>query len=111
MTLGEHAEQIQSIPILVNVADSELTTSMYTVSELRANAHPIETHVFPQEYHIKWQPAHRYSIYRRNIQWLKFWLLGEEAIDPVSEDQYVRWRALRELHETNILKSMKSAAQ
>jgi hypothetical protein len=44
---------------------------------------------------VKWQPAHRDAIYRRNLQWLLFWLKGEEAADPVDPDQYVRWRAMR----------------
>ena len=53
-------------------------------------ASPSKCIVFSNEYHIKWQPVHRYNIYRRNIQWLKFWLQNEEADDPVDPEQYVR---------------------
>lgn len=59
-------------------------------------------HVFPDEYHIKWQPKHRLAVYRRNIQWMKFWLQGIEVCDPLDPDQYTRWRKLKEQHEANL---------
>ena len=90
-------------PVLINVADRELRGSADEVFvSLYEAGVPVEMYVFPDEYHIKWQPIHRYNIYRRNIQWLKFWLQDEEVDDPVDPDQYARWRKMREDHCANM---------
>ena len=83
-------------PLLVNVSDQELLGSVENFARLKDANKPIEMYVYPDEYHIKWQPDHRLTVYRRNIQWLKFWLKGEEEIDPVSPGQYTRWRKMRD---------------
>jgi hypothetical protein len=44
---------------------------------------PVEMHVFPEEHHQKWRPVHRLNIYRRNVQWFEFWLMGREDPEPV----------------------------
>jgi hypothetical protein len=51
--------------------------------------------VFPDEYHIKWQPRHRDAVYGRTVDWFAFWLMGQ--IDPAAgkEDQYRRWTRMR----------------
>lgn len=90
---AQNAARIDT-PILMNVADSELILSMQTIATLEYLGKPIETHVFPDEYHVKRHPAHRYAIYRRNQQWLEFWLRGETESDPVDPGQYGRWTAL-----------------
>lgn len=54
---------------------------------------------YPDETHIKWQPAHRASVYERNVDWLNFWLRGVEDSTPKKADQYERWRNLMELRE------------
>ena len=90
-------------PLLINVADRELLAgAVDTYVSMSEAEKPVEMYVYPDEYHIKWQPAHRYNVYRRNIQWLKFWLQGEEVTDPVDENQYVRWQKLRNQHEANL---------
>ena len=102
VSIGLNADKIRA-PLLLHVADRELLYATPNFAALKYAGHPIEMHVFPDEYHIKWQPVHRYNIYRRNIQWLKFWLQNEEVSDPVDPGQYIRWRKLREQHEANLL--------
>ena len=68
---------------------------------LKEAGKPIEMYVFPDEYHVKWQPKHRHNIYRRNVQWFNFWLRGVEDPDPVDPEQYARWRKLREQHQAS----------
>jgi dipeptidyl aminopeptidase/acylaminoacyl peptidase len=84
-----------SAPVLVHVSDEELTLSLPAFGALRDAGKSVEMHVFPDEYHQKWQPAHRLNIYRRNVQWFEFWLLDREDPHPVDPGQYERWRALR----------------
>jgi len=33
------------------------------------------------------------------VDWMKFWLKGEEDSDPAKAEQYNRWRELRNLQE------------
>ena len=85
----------------MQVADHEMLLSLSTYTSLKEADKPVEMVVFPDEYHIKWQPRHRYNIYRRNVQWFKFWFMDQEDPNPVDPEQYVRWRKLREQHEAN----------
>ena len=83
-------------PLLLNVADREMLLTLSTVTAFQDANKPVEMYIYPDEYHNKWQPQHRLAIYRRNIQWLKFWLKGEEEASPVSSGQYERWRGMRD---------------
>ena len=95
MSIGLNSRNINA-PVLINVSDQELLDSVESFVRLQDAGRPIEMYVFPDEYHIKWQPQHRLAIYRRNIQWLKFWLMNEEDPNPVDSSQYKRWERLRE---------------
>ena len=35
------------------------------------------------------------------VDWFRFWLKGEEDLDPAKAEQYTRWRELRKLQEQN----------
>ena len=97
-------------PLLIHAADSEYLRDLEAVTTLRALNKPVELYVFPDEWHIKWQPIHRYNIYRRNLQWLQFWLQDKEAADPVDSDQYARWKRLREQHCANLTSNVELSA-
>jgi dipeptidyl aminopeptidase/acylaminoacyl peptidase len=92
---SQAADRIEA-PLLFNLPDTEALTASQTMVTMAEYCKTYEGYVYPAEYHIKWQPAHRYAIYRRNIQWLKFWLQGQETTDPVDAHQYLRWRTMRE---------------
>ena len=62
---------------------------------LQTHGKPVEAYVFPDEYHVPWQPAHRLAMYRRNLDWFRFWLQDFEDPSPDKADQYARWRAMR----------------
>lgn len=94
-SLARNADRVAA-PILIQAADREYRLALETVAMLRQANKPIELHVFPDEYHIKWQPRHRLAIYRRVLDWLDFWLRDHEYPDPAKEPQYARWRKLRE---------------
>ena len=90
-----HAEEID-IPILVQVSDHELVGSAPSIAALEDAGQPIEAHVFPTEYHIKWQPKHKLMVYNRAIDWFNFWLRDVEDSDPEKTAQYERWRKMRD---------------
>lgn len=52
--------------------------------------------MFPNERHVKWQPAHRLAVYRRNLPWFDFWLKNEMPTDPALIEEAGRWKAMQE---------------
>jgi poly(3-hydroxybutyrate) depolymerase len=96
VSIATNAARIRT-PLLLQVSDSELVGETETVTEMQRHDDPIELYVFPNEFHIKSQPSHRYYIYRRSVQWFRFWLQGVEDPTPVDPQQYQRWRRLLQL--------------
>jgi dipeptidyl aminopeptidase/acylaminoacyl peptidase len=94
-SLTSNVDRVRA-PLLVNVSDHEVLASLSAIGALQDTGRAVEAFVYPDEYHIKYQPAHRLSIYKRNIDWMNFWLRGVEDPDPAKAAQYVRWRAMRE---------------
>ena len=95
-------------PLLVNASDNEHPWALEEVITLIENGKPVEMVVYPDEWHIKWQPDHRLSVYERNIDWFNFWLREFEDKQPSKADQYRRWRDLKNLQrsgESRILKA------
>ncbi len=86
-----------SAPLLSNMADSEFIWGLALITSLQQLGKPVELFVYPNELHVKNQPKHRYEIYERNVDWLRFWLQGQESPDPAKSEQYARWRMLLRL--------------
>lgn len=57
---------------------------------------PVQTDVFPDECHVKWQPQHKLAAYERSIDWFRFRLQGYEDSSEQKQVQDPRWRAMRE---------------
>src|SRR5438045_439721 len=95
-----NAERILT-PLLINTADAEYVSDMQLVTTLRELKKPVEMFIYPEERHIKNQPKHRYEIYERNVDWMRFWLKDEEDPDPAKAEQYKRWRELRKLQQAS----------
>lgn len=64
------AKQARPVPLLIEASSSEYRLSLVTYRDLKARGWPIDMYVFPDEGHVKFHPAHRLAIYRRNIEWL-----------------------------------------
>lgn len=94
LSLALNADRVNA-PLLLNVADHEVLISLEAVTALRDAGRNVEMRIFPDEYHVKWQPAHLLAIYTASIDWLEFWLRGVEDQDPIKAPQYERWRAMR----------------
>ena len=35
------------------------------------------------------------------VDWFRFWLKGEEDLDPAKAEQYKRWRELKQMQKEN----------
>lgn len=95
VSLRMNAAQINT-PILMQLADREYLGALESFTALRELNKPVEMYVFPDEDHVKWQPAHRAVMYQRSLDWFDFWLKGVEDASSVKAAQYQRWRALRD---------------
>ena len=95
ISLSVNARRITT-PILFQLADREVGLALESYGALREANKPVEMRIYPDEYHNKVQPRHRLAVYTRNIDWFAFWLRDTEDPDPGKQDQYARWRDLRE---------------
>jgi dipeptidyl aminopeptidase/acylaminoacyl peptidase len=94
MSFHLNADRVHT-PLLMQLADREYLGALEGFTALKESGRPVEMYVFPDEYHIKWQPSHRLASYVRSVDWFRFWLLGEEDPDPSKAGQYARWRLMR----------------
>ena len=92
MSVTRNASRL-STPVLLHLPDGEYLHALESIRALRFFKQPVDAYVFPDEEHIKWQPAHRLAIYDRNIAWFDFWLKG---VLPDDQDLAGRWTALRD---------------
>ncbi|GFE76306.1 Atxe2 family lasso peptide isopeptidase [Novosphingobium sp. TCA1] len=93
ISLSVNARKIDT-PILMQVADREASLGLPAIGALTEARKPLEVYVFPDEYHNKWQPAHRLAVYDRAIDWFNFWLRDHEDPAPGKREQYARWQEL-----------------
>lgn len=83
-------------PLLLQLAEQESRYAIELYARLSNSPTPTEMYVFPDEPHIKVQPRHRLAVYRRNLDWFRFWLQHHVDPDPEKAAQYRRWRALEQ---------------
>lgn len=94
-SIARNADRIH-VPLLINAAEHEYLSALQTQAAYKHTQRPFELWVHTDEYHVKWQPAHRLAIYKRNIDWLGFWLLGRRGVPPENDpDQFNRWEEMR----------------
>lgn len=83
-------------PMLIQAPEEEYLVAAEYFAPLIESCAPTDVYVFPNEPHYKFQPRHRLAVYQRNIDWFRFWLLGEGDASGESADELPRWRALKE---------------
>jgi dipeptidyl aminopeptidase/acylaminoacyl peptidase len=93
-SLSDNAHAVAT-PLLMQLSDHELISCMPNFVALQDAGKPVEAYVFPDEFHVKWQPQHKVAVAQRAIEWFQFWLQGYENDAPGKTDQYQRWRELR----------------
>ncbi len=94
MALETNARNI-STPILVNASEEEFLGALETYTALREAGVPIDMFVYPDEYHGRWQPAHRLATYRRSLDWFDYWLRGVRSRSPERQSELKEWDRLK----------------
>ncbi|MGN8001179.1 Atxe2 family lasso peptide isopeptidase [Sphingomonas sp. 22176] len=94
MSLARNTARVDT-PLLMQLADNEFRLALEAFGALHEQNKPVEMYVYPDEFHVKWQPIHRRAVYSRTLDWFAFWLQDREDPDAAKTSQYTRWRALR----------------
>lgn len=94
ISFTQNAERVK-VPLLFQVADGEFLGAVESFTALAQAGTPVDMFIFPDEFHVKWQPAHRLAMYKRNIAWFEFWLNGMLPSDPLQRQEALNWEALR----------------
>ena len=84
-----------SVPILAQAADAELASAILAYTGLREAGVPIDMFVYPGEFHVRWQPAHRLATYRRSLDWFDYWLRGIRSDAPDRQSELKEWDRLK----------------
>lgn len=92
MSIRMNVDKVKA-PILVQTDNYLL--SLESVMALMEKKKPVELYYFPNESHVKWQPAHRKAVYERSLDWFDYWLNGRIDPSPDKASQYGRWRNLK----------------
>jgi dipeptidyl aminopeptidase/acylaminoacyl peptidase len=77
-SIARNAARIRA-PILMQMSDDEYLGSLEALRALRMAKVASALYVFPGERHVKWQPAHRLAVYKRNLSWFSYWLLDDRS--------------------------------
>lgn len=85
-------------PLLMQLPEVEYMTMMQLYDAMSDRGLAVEMHIFAGAYHFKNAPRQRLAVYDRNLDWLGFWLRGEESYRADRRTQNARWRSLREGH-------------
>lgn len=94
MSLARNIDRIKE-PILIQTGGNEYQTALYDAQAFRDRGKPLDFYIFPNETHVKWEPAHRLAMYERNVDWFSFWLLHQRDCVVEKAPQYARWLAMR----------------
>lgn len=100
LDIAEHIDQVEA-PILMHHSLSEAHMALRFMRHLDDEGKPYDAYVFSNELHSKWQPAHLHAIQQRNLDWFRFWLQDYEDPALEKQEQYERWRVLREMQCKN----------
>jgi len=95
VSLVRNARRI-AVPILLQLSDDEAMSALPTFTALREVDGAIDMFVFPDERHVKWQPAHRLAMYRRSLDWFDFWLRDRRSSAPDRHEEISRWAKMRQ---------------
>lgn len=94
ISLARNASRVR-VPLLIQAPDDEYLGALESLTALREKGRAVDLYVFPDEHHVKAQPAHRLVVYQRNLDWFDFWLRGLRPISaPDHEEEFNRWSAM-----------------
>jgi dipeptidyl aminopeptidase/acylaminoacyl peptidase len=81
--------------LIVGVGKTGILSEWGPYSALWHLGKPVDLILLKEGTHPLTNPAQRMVSQGSTVDWMRFWLLGEEDPDPAKKGQYIRWRHLR----------------
>jgi dipeptidyl aminopeptidase/acylaminoacyl peptidase len=92
----EFSVDLVRAPVMLQVSSPQILPTLWaSFVALRRLGRPVELLYFPTGSHIMEKPWDRLASQGGAVDWLAFWLNGEEDPDPSKANEYRRWRSLR----------------
>ena len=79
------------------IRPASLLSEWELYSSLSQQKKPVDLIYLPDGQHILQKPGDRMVSQQGNVDWFRFWLLGEEDPEPQDRDEYRRWRSLEKM--------------
>jgi hypothetical protein len=94
---GFNMDKVQTPLLAVAVSKFGILEEWEPYSALWHMGKPVDLLLLKEGTHPFTNPGQRLVSQGSTVDWMRFWLLGEEDPDPAKHDQYVRWRHLRSM--------------
>jgi hypothetical protein len=91
-----HTDQIFAPLRIEAIQSGSILQEWELYASLRLQKKPVDLIYFPGGQHILQRPSERFASEQGNVDWFRFWLQGYEDPAPQKNDQYERWRTMRE---------------
>jgi dipeptidyl aminopeptidase/acylaminoacyl peptidase len=89
------------VPVLMEYAGpQEAFKALEMEAALQRAGVPFDLFVYQDDGHVFYGPDHRFYSMMRHRDWFNFWLRGVEDPGAEKNDQYTRWRAMRDTLDT-----------
>jgi dipeptidyl aminopeptidase/acylaminoacyl peptidase len=98
---GFQMDRINTPLQLQAIGPMSLLSEWELFSGLSRLGRPVDLLYLPDGTHILGRPRERLASEQRTVDWLSFWIKGEEDPDPAKAEQYKRWHELRKLQQEN----------
>lgn len=105
MSISRNADRI-GFPFLFQMADEEYQMALPSFIALQEKGKPADLFVYPEEHHVKWQPAHRLSSYWRSIDWFNYWLRGIVPAKGRRKVEALRWQSMPRTADRTVQRSV-----
>lgn len=106
-----HMDKVTTPLLVVGVGEGGVLSEWEPYSTLSHLNKPVDLILLKAGTHPLSNPAQRMVSQGSTVDWMRFWLKGEEDLDPAKREQYERWRRLRDLQGRNQSGSLRQTAQ
>lgn len=111
----EHApsfniDRVQTPSLFAFNNKQSLWQALEIVGAFRLNNRPLELICFPEGEHQLQRPRERFASMDATVDWMSFWLLGEQHSGSGKADRYERWQGMR-AQQKAVLAALKAQGQ
>jgi dienelactone hydrolase len=94
-TPGFNVANIQTPALFVHNGLSNVVFDVETIGALRMTHRPFDYLVIRDGDHQLVRPRERAASMEATLDWMRFWLMGEEDLSPMKNARFDRWRQIR----------------